>query len=80
MPLMEQEYEDATVELCTRQFCESSGIAVEFLFFIFCHFLAFRKQTFMCLVIICGNPMYATDRQTDRQRAMLNASTYGAVE
>jgi len=77
---MEQEYEDATVELCTRQFCESSGISVEFLFFYFLPFLAFRKQTFMCLVIICGNPMYATDRQTDRQRAMLNASTYGAVE
>jgi len=78
---MEQEYEDATVELCTRQFCESSGISVEFLFFyFFCHFLAFRKQTFMYLVIICGNPMYTTDRQTDRQRAMLNASTYGAVE
>jgi len=35
MPLMEQEYEDATVELCTRQFCESSGISVEFLFFYF---------------------------------------------
>ena len=56
------------------------GFLLSFYFLFFCHFLAFRKQTFMCLVIICGNPMYATDRQTDRQRAMLNASTYGAVE
>jgi len=38
MPLMEQEYEDATVELCTRQFCDLLGFLLSFYFFIFLPF------------------------------------------